>query len=351
MSVEIVVMLMFFGLITISMSFMMTRKSQLEELRNRLLGRTSDRRKEKVKGKKARNLEEELDKILGKAAEKVDKSRRLEEGTGVPMGIGMRLQDNIINTLNNPYNQTSAVKMVGFIAFIGALGLLSGALLTNAAIAISGLALGVVTPFSLINLRGLKKQMGMMKGNLLILMNHYPNYLDSSTFEESLVRTIANVEQNTPQCKAFRVCLNNMQENNMPLSNAINILRKQLIADKYVNYYLDGIIKSETDDKEYKNVLGSILTQFDYLVRQNSILSSFALVTYIIYVGGLVGIIMAIAALRVSDPEVYKLLAFTLAGQATIVAIFALAGFLGFLIAHSAKLIHLDVDGERGGDA
>lgn len=353
MSYEMVILLMFFGLIFIVTCFLLLRKTELDELEQNLFG-TPKKQTVEVKSKKARNLEEELNKIVNKAAARVDKSKRLEEGTGISSGSFIKLQDNILNTINNPYNQTSVLTLVGFIAFVGCVGLLSGALLTNAAVAISGLVLGIVTPFSLINLRGLKRQMTMMKGNLLMLMNHYPNYLDSSTFEESLERTIANVEQNTPQCKAFRVCLNNMQDNNMPMKSAIDILRGQLMADKYVNYYLDGVLKAETDDKEYKDVLGSILTQFDYLVIQNSMVSNFALVTYMIYVACLVGIILAIGALKTSDPEVYKILAFTLAGQASIVFVFVIAGALGFLISNSAKIITLDLAGDvkttRGGD-
>ena len=297
---------------------------------------------EKLKTKKALNLEEELNKILDTSAAKVAKSKRLQEGTGVSMSYGSKIQDGIINTIRNPYNQVTVLNMFFLVVFTSLVGLLSGVLLSNAAVAICGMILGVITPFSLVNLKGLKNKMSMMKGNLMILMNHYPNYIDSATFEESLERTIANIEQGTPQCKAFRICLKNMRDNNMTITSAIDILRKQLMADKYVNYYLDGVVRAELEDKQYKQVLNSILVQFEYLVGKNAQLTGFAFMIYVMYVIGLVGMIFVVGILKSSDPVVYEFLTTTLAGQSATVVLFTAVGIVGFVISNTADLITLD---------
>lgn len=338
MSPEIAPLLMFLGLIAIVISYLALKTSQIKQVEKQNKKATVDIKS----NKKALNLEEELNKLMASSESRVAKSKRLKEGTGSKLSYTDRIQDGIISTIRNPYNQISVVNMFFIVAIASMAGLITGVLLQNAAVAISGMILGVITPFSLINLRGLKKKMAMMKGNLTLLMNHYPNYIDSSTFEESLVRTIANIEQNTPQCKAFRICLKNMQDNNMPITNAINILRKQLMADKYVDYYLDGVLKAEMDDKQYKQVLNSIMTQFEYLVRKNEEVTGFAFVIYILYICGLIGMIAAIAILKSSDPEVYKLLASTLGGQAVTAVLFIIAGIVGFVLSSTSDLIRLD---------
>lgn len=343
MSTEMIILIMFIGLSLSQISYLLLKESAIKQV---------EKRNKKVQvdvkaNKKAVSLEEELNKILQSSAHRVAKSRKLQEGTGKSMSYFDKLQEGIISTINNPFNQITVVNMFFFVALTSMAGLITGVFLQNAAVAICGMILGVVVPFTLINFRGLKRKMAMMKGNLMILMNHYPNYIDSSTFEESLKRTIENVEQNTPQCKAFRVCLRNMQENNMPITNAINKLREQLIADKYVNYYLDGVLKAETEDKQNKQILNSVLTQFEYLVRQNEETTNFAYVIYIIYVIGLIGLIITIYILKVSDPEVYKLLAMDVRGQGAVAVIFIFAGVLGFIISKSSDLIRLDAGFDR----
>lgn len=295
-------------------------------------------------------LEQRLNGLLNKVSKNVIRSEKMAKITGKNVGMKAKLGKSIVSTISNPYNNTNSVKMFILVCLFCGSGVMASVILANPAMGIATFVMGLIMPFTMVTLNGLRRKLRIMKGNLHFLSVHLPNYLDSSTLEESLRRSLKSLSSGSIQHKAANNCLQNMIELNMTQKDALERLKKDLLADKYVNDYIEIVERAETLDRHYKEILSSIIKNFEELVISNDKIVNFSYWLYMLYIGAVAGMIVVVGILKSSDPETYTFLANTAPGQAAVLVVFMIATVIGIVMSSAADLINLDITKKKESD-
>lgn len=342
MKIDLSVIAIVFGII-VSVILILVLLLKKEEI----LADFIERRRLIKKGKSDENaannsLEVQLNSMLSKVESYVETSQKMAVANNTAVSSRAKLAKSILGTIKSPYNSLSVVRMFFILVICATVGLCSGMLTKNPAAMISLFALSILTPFSFISLSCMRKKQQKSVSNLHLISVFLPNYLDSGSFEEALVRTKKNLSSSSEEGKVVDATLHAMLEYNMDIDAAIDDLTRRMGYGKYEVNCMETIRKAETIHTQYKRSVSPIVSCFSELVISNTQLVNYSFFLFIVYMIGIVVLIAVMIILRNGDQVAYaKLL--TIKGQAILFVLFSLVCASGIGIARTADIIDLDL--------
>lgn len=289
------------------------------------------------------SLEYQLNSMLSDMAKGVEHSQKVSKITGKGLASTAKVGKSVLNTVYSPYNNISVVKLFLIIVVAVTASISVSSILANPAMGLATVIMSIIVPFAMVNILGLKNKSNINKGNLHLLSVLLPIYRDATSFEQSLRGVLGSLDTKSRQYKAVQKCYSNLLNLSMAKADAIEVLKKDLMADKYVVDYFNIVLQAEMNDKAYKDSLGSVLKSYEALVIENDSVVSNAFYSFILYIGGIIGLIAMTAMLKSNDPKSYMELTTTVKGQAVILGIFTVITVAGLAMAKAADLIKLNI--------
>lgn len=289
------------------------------------------------------DLEGKLNDLFDNMSVYVSKSEKIAKANSTSVSAPAALARTVVHTVQNPYNKTSPIKLFILLClFIGG-GLLSAALLENTAVMFISVIMGTVMPFTMINLSGARNRMTSMNSNLHLLSVHLPHYKDSDTVEQAFRRCLASFSPKSAEYKAVKKVLDALDDLNMPMHDALMLFAKEINAGTYEMNYIATIEKAEAIDPKYKQILSSILRNFDSQTTENLAHVNFAYWLYFIYIGAIGLSIAVLFYIKMTMPESYRIMNESIIGKVVVFVVFLIECVMGLIISKASQPITLDL--------
>lgn len=292
--------------------------------------------------KSPNSLENRILNILTSETDETKRQESLHRIAGDQVSIAVKMRVKLLKLVNNPYNKISVPKMLIWCILGSVIGLLLGITLQNVSAMVSLTIIGVSFPFTLVSLLALKNQMRVLESNLGLIMTHLGIYKESESFVDSLNGTLLIMTPGTREYEIVNATYLAVTEGSLPILKAIDMLKRNLLADSNIKQYFDICEIAETVSPDYKDSLDYIPTRLEPLVRVNMQFVTISLALYFIYLILSVVCIIVLLYYRFIDKETNYYLIHTSLGQiGTFVCMFALV-IIGWIIGKFANIITYD---------
>ena len=292
---------------------------------------TSKKRKGKSAKRRRSDIEKRIESILLKTDESVSKKLRTYNALNKPAPISIRIKKTFIKTLKNEAMNLSILDyfiVSTLLAVVLAVyGLTSYGILVGTALG----TLGLITPYTFVNIIGLRKKVVIAKDILNALTIHYGNYLEAPNFEIATIKTVKGLTPGTKPYNVFSKFLDKVQKINMNKVDAMEQIKAEMGNIPHVNTYIDISIKAETQNPDYRKSLGGIPEDYELTVKQQEDFTLAAFILFSVYIAiGAAMILMTLFNKITGNQSYVAVLSNPLGKNMYIVAfiIYALAGIM-----------------------